>query len=380
MAPLHRSIRRSLAWLLAGLVAAIPNAHALLNIDGTRNQLFLFGGATLGYNSNIFAQNGGDGDSTMSINAGAELKRKAGIIGVDAIAKVDILRYGTYSDLNAVNPSLSLALTKSTGRTTWDFSLQVYRETRSDSAVNLHTTSWNLPVALNLRYPINEKFYLTSGTTYLRREYEDNAALVNYADVSEALDFYYTYTSKLDLLAGYRLRVSRDTIYGRAVDHWFSVGATGGLFAKLSGTVRAGYQLRTLETGSPDHYDHFNFAASLTWPVLRKLTVALAANRDFGTIATGESVDSSSLSLRAVYNYNRKLEISSGVAVGLNDFLGDTQHGRRDTFFSWDIAAQYKLNEHFQLGVSYTYFQNWSTLALGDYDSQGVSLNLSGRY
>ena len=380
MALPHRSLRLCLAALFAGLVAATPTARALLNIDGTRNQLFVFGGATLGYNSNVFAQAGGDGDSTLMLDAGAELKRKAGIIGVDAIAKVDFVRYSSYSELNSVNPSLSLELSKTTGRTTGNFSLQAYRETRSDSAVNLHTASWNFPVALNLRYPINEKFYLTSGTAYLKRNYQDNNALVNYTDLSEGVDLYYTYTSKLDLLAGYRIRFSRDAVYGHAVDNWFSVGATGGLFAKLTGTVRAGYQLRTVELGTPDHFNHFNFAAALNWPVLRKLTLSLAANRDFGTIATGQSVDSSSLSLRATYAYNRKLEFSSGVTVGVNNFLGDVQNDRRDTYFSWDVSAQYKLNEHFQMGASYTYFQNWSTLALGDYDSQGISLNLSGRY
>ena len=60
---------------------------------------------------------------------------------------------------------------------------------------------------------------------------------------------YYIYTSKLDLSSGYRLRVSQTDGAGTTYDHWFNVGATGGLFAKLTGTIRVGYQFREEPTG-----------------------------------------------------------------------------------------------------------------------------------
>jgi hypothetical protein len=380
MALFPRTVRRSLALVLAGLVATTPPAQALLNFDGTRNQLYVFGGVTYNYSSNIYAQADGPGDSSISVQAGTELKRKAGLIAVDFTAKVDFVRYQDYDDENSINPNFSLVFTKGTGRTTGSLSLAAYRETRSDSAVNLRTSTLNFPVALNVRYPIDEKFYLTSATEYARRNYEDNDALVDYTDFSEALDFYYTYSSKLDLLAGYRLRLSETSVYGRATDHWFNVGATGGLLAKLTGTVRVGYQLRNVESGSPDHFDNFNFLAGLNWPVLAKLSVAFNASRDFGTIATGEMVDTSALTLRATYSYSRKLQFNTGVSAGRNDFLGDTQDNRRDTYFSWDAGFVYQMNEHFQFGGSYIYFRNWSSLPIGDYENHGVSLNVSGRY
>lgn len=379
MASVFRTFRRHPGLLLAGLLAAAP-ASALMNFDGTRNQVFVFGGVTFAYNSNIFATADGESDSNVSVQVGAELKRKAGLIGVDCVAKVDFVRFGEYTDQDSVNPNFVVMFSKGTGRTTGSLSVSLYRESRSDSAVNLRTQSWNLPVALNVRYPINEKFYTTSGTEYLQRKYEENDALVDYADISEALDLYYTYSSKLDLLAGYRFRLSEASVYGRATDHWFNVGATGGLLAKLTGTVRIGYQIRNLEHGSPDSYDHFNFLAALNWPVLRKLALSLSANRDFGTTATGDSVDSSSLSLHATYTYNRKLQFLGSVSTGINDFLGDSLDNRRDTFFTWDAGFSYRMNEHFQFGATYTYFRNWSSLSLGDYENHGVSVNVTSRY
>ena len=370
----------------AGLVlclAALPSAQALLNIDGTRNQLFVFGGVTFGYNSNIFAQSGGPGDSTVTAHAGVELKRRAGLIAVNSVAKIDYVRYSKYSDESQFNPSLSLELDKSEGRTTGSFTLRAYRETRADTAVNLRTSSWNFPLALNIKYPINEKFYVTSVTTYLRRTYSDEGlALVNYRDYSEAIDLFYAYTSKLDLLGGYRLRESRTSARGRATDHWLYVGATGGLFSKLSGTVRVGYQLRH-ETGpltGNDDYTNLNASASVNWPVTRKLALTFLVNRDFNTVATGASVDSTSLAARAQYAYSRKLEFNGGVAVGRNDFLGALQGNRRDTFFTWDVGGIYRLNEHLQVGASYTYLHNWSSVSFSDFESHGVSVDISARY
>lgn len=370
----------------AGLVlclAAMPSAQALLNIDGTRNQVFVFGGVTFGYNSNIFAQAGGPGDSTLTAQAGAELKRRAGLIAVNSVAKIDYIRYSKYSGESSFNPSFSLELDKTEGRTTGSFTLRAFRETRSDSAVNLRTSSWNFPLGLNIKYPINEKFYVTSATGYLRRTYSDDGlALVNYTDYSEAIDLFYTYSSKLDLLGGYRLRESRTSIRGRATDHWFYVGATGGLFSKLSGTVRVGYQIRQArgpQTGDDD-YRNFNAAASVNWPVTRKLALSFLINRDFNTIATGASVDSISLGARAQYTYSRKLEFNAGTAVGRNDFLGSLQGNRRDTFFTWDVGGTYKMNEHLQIGASYTYFHNWSSLSFSDFESHGISVDISGRY
>lgn len=374
------SVRRNLGLCLAALLAATPPARALMNFDGTRNQLYVFGGLTFGYDSNIYAEANGRGDYSLIAQAGAELKRKAGLIAVDFTAKVDVVHYGEFTEEDSVNPNFALTLTKDSGRTTGSFSVSAYRETSSDSAVNLRTSSLNYPVSLDLRYPIHQKLYLTSGTEYLHRSYEDNAALVDYTDFSEALDFFYTYSSKLDLLAGYRWRISETSVYGRATDHWFSVGATGGILPKLTGTFRVGYQLRDVEIGNPDDYDHFNFQAGLNWPVMRKLSISLNALRDFGTIATGESVDTSSLSFLAAYTYNTKLQFTSSVSTGRNDFLGETQNDRRDTFFSWDIGGHYQMNEHFQFGATYVYFRNWSSIPVGDYENHRISVTLSARY
>jgi hypothetical protein len=370
---------RSVIIISLGLAFGQVTSHALLNVDGTRNQFFTFGRVTYAYNSNLFAEATGRGDYSITASAGLELKRRAGLIGVNAMGKIDYEHFGKYANENALKPNFYLELNKASGRTTGALTLSAFRETLSDSAVNLRTSAWNFPVELKLKYPINDKFYATSDTAYLQRRYTDTTILRNLTTYSDGLDLFYVYTSKLDLLAGYRVRLAQTTQGLDATDHWFNVGASGGLFAKLNGTVRLGYQLRQAE-GGRENFAHINALAALGWPVTRKLRLAGQLSRDFNTIATGASVDISSVGVRTIYAYSRKLESDTGIAYGRNVFLGATQAQRKDTFLSADLGARFKLNEYVSLAASYTYLHNWSSLNFADFVRQGVSFDLSIRF
>src|SRR3954466_2921756 len=132
-----RPVRRCLGLIIVAVLATAPTVRALMNFDGTRNQLFVFGGLTLGYDSNIYAEAEGRGDYSLTAQAGAELKRKAGLVAVDFTAKVDVIHFGEFTTEDSVNPNFALVFTKDSGRTTGSFSVSAYRETRSDAAVNL---------------------------------------------------------------------------------------------------------------------------------------------------------------------------------------------------------------------------------------------------
>jgi len=372
---------RSGRLLIAALLFAFPwhHAWALLNFDGTRNQIFVFGSVSLGYNSNIFSDSTERGDTSLSGEVGADYNRLAGALAVNATAKVGYQTFSKYTGENALNPNFAIELVKGEGRATGSISVKVYRESRSDSSVNLRTNSWNAPIDLKIRYPFSERFYGTSETGYLSRTYgDDNPLLRDYHDYSEALDLFYVYTSKLDLVAGYRVRYSQVTGGPDTYDHWFNLGAVGSLLAKLNGQVRFGYEVRDISGGQS--FNHFNALAALNWIVTRKLTLTGQLSRDFNTIATGSSIDSLVAALRANYSFTRKLEAEGGVAYGRNRFLGSTQNARRDDFFSADLGAHYKINEHFKVGASYTYLKNWSTLAFSDFDRQGFSVDISSRF
>lgn len=364
---------------LATLLLGLTPARALINLDGQRNQLFVFGSVAVGWDSNIYSDSTNRSDYSVTGAVGLEMKRRAGIIAVNLTATMNYAAYGRNPDENSFNPNLQVEFNKTTGRTTGAFTIHAYRESRSDSAVNLRTNSWNFPLGLGLKYPVNDKYYFTSQTSYLQRRYVDNTALANYRDIAEAVDVYYVYTSKLDLFAGYRIRASKTSIGNDTYDHWFNVGVTGGILAKLNGTVRLGYQMRDINGGGQS-FNNLSASIALSWPVTRKLILSSQIARDFNTIATGASVDSTSASLRASYAMTRKFELNGGLGYGLNRFLGTPPPQRRDTFFSFDAGARYRMNEHLQVGASYNYFRNWSSLTFSDFDRQGFNVDVSSRY
>jgi len=367
--------------LLLGLLLTLPlhRAQALLNFDGTRNQIFAFGHLTFGYSSNIFSDSTQRGDSNLAGEVGLEWDRRAGAIAVNAIAKIGYEHFFHFTDENSTNPFFSLELVKGEGRATGSFMAGAFRESRSDSAINIRTRSWNYPLTLKIRYPFSDRFYGTSQTGYLRRTYSaDTPQLLNYRDYSEALDLFYIYTSKLDLVGGYRVRLSNVVGGPDTYDHWFSVGATGALLAKLNGSIRFGYEIRDIDTGPS--YNHFNVVAAVNWTVTRKLTLTGQLSRDFNTLATGASVDTTLAALRANYSVTRKFEIEGGVAYGRNKFLNGNLAARRDDFFTADIGAHYKFNEHLRVGASYAYLRNWSTLDFSDFDRSGFSVDIASRF
>ena len=372
-----RARTRLLAALLGlALLTPPPHALALLNIDGTRNQVFVFGSATFGYDSNLFAQADAQGDYSFGASVGAELKRRAGIIAVNARMVFDYQGFAEFTDQNAWNPSFFAEFNKTTGRTTGALTVNAFRSSRADTAVNIRTQTWNFPVGLNLKYPVNDNYYITSQTSYLRRSYVDATQLLSYTDFSQAFDIFYVYTSKLDLLAGYRLRRG-ETSLGTTTDHNFTVGAANGLLPKVNGTVRVGYQFREQDyTG--ETYDQLTMSAGVNWTPTRKLTVAGSVATDFTTTAVGGSVDTFSAMLRTTYTFTRKFSVDGGIGYGRNKFLGGLP--RQDESFMWDVGFRYSWNQHLEVAGSYNYLRNWSTSEFSDFDRSGYSFTVSSRF
>lgn len=370
---------RLFAFVALAMLLPLQTSQALLNIDGTRNQVFVFGHVALGFSSNIFASAGGSGDFSMNATVGAELKRRAGIISVNSTFKLDFVQYAKLRQESSWNPSFNLELNKTTGRTTGAFTINAFRVSRADGAVNVRTTSWNVPLGLNIKYPVSDRFYATSNTGYLSRRFTSGTNLVNFLDYTESLDGFYVFTSKLDLLGGYRIRVSKTSANTKTVDHALTAGATGGLLPKINGTVRLGYQVRNVSS-TGEEFKQVTATVGVAWNATRKFTLTGSVSRDFSTTATAQSVDTLSATARATYVFTRRFEVNGGVGYGRNKFLGQALPPRRDDNFFWDVGALFTFSEHLKIGVNYNYLRNWSTLNFSDYEQYGYSLDISSRF
>ncbi len=116
---------------------------------------------TFGYDSNVFTQNVARGSSTENWTFGTSYTRRAGLIAVSAAVNWNFGDFGQFASQNFVDPSYTLSFTKGTGRTTGSLTFTAQRTDQPDPDANDRAIAWNYNVGLNLRYPVNDRYYFT---------------------------------------------------------------------------------------------------------------------------------------------------------------------------------------------------------------------------
>jgi len=368
--------------LLALASGPVITARALVKFNDGHDDFFITGTAGIGYDSNIFAYNGGGSDTSYNASLDLEYRRKAGMLGVDADLGWAFYKFQKFSSEAFAHPHARAEITKNAGRTTGSVNAGVKRESRADSAINIRTTSWQYDAALNVKYPVIERYSLTGQLGWNRRDFQDNAALVDLDTWTLSSDVFYVYNSQRDLFGGYRLRVTDTTADTQEIDHALTIGTSGKIVSTINGSARVGYQLResNRRDGSRETYDGLTSVVSATWSGLSRLNVTGFVSSDFNTIATDVSVSTTSIGLDAQYAFTARWSLVTGASAGRVRFLGVTGSGRRDTYFACNAGAAYTLSDRFKATLSCGYFENWSTLAFSDYDRNTISLNLSSRW
>jgi hypothetical protein len=352
----------------------------LVSLNDGRDKIYVTGEVTYGYDSNLFASAGGAGDSSIAATVSSEYSRRAGLIGVDAAVSLNMSRFNQYTSENFNNPKFSLEFTKQSGRTTGSLLLGAARESRADSAANIRNESWNYKAGLNMRYPVIERYSLSGGVGYSKRDFQNNTELVDLTSISTNIDLFYVYNSERDLILGYRFRRETTSASNTNYDHDVNVGISGKVLPKLNGTVRVGYQVRDAQGNTDESFSSWQASSSLTWNLAKRLTLTGALSKDFSTTSTNISTDTLSGQLSAVYTYSSKLSFGSTLSAGQSKYLGIKGQGREDFFFSYGFDINYALNEHLKLHAGYTFFQNWSTLAYSDFIRNSYTLSISSRW
>ena len=365
--------------LLAGALAA-PPARALVQWDESRNLIHVNGVATIGWDSNLFAASGAEGDTVTSAQVSVDYQRRAGLIGLNCNLGWDFARYADHPDEDRENPFYRVELNKDSGRTTGSVVLGARRESRAEPAANFRTDSWNYDAALHLRYPVIERYSLTGNVGYNLRDYQDNRILVDLTTYSAAADLYYILSGERDLVAGYRARRSETSADTTFADHAFTVGLSGQILPKLNGTIRGGYQTRSGEGPGAEDHNSYTASGSATWSINRRASVTVQLAKDFSTTSTNVSIDSLTATADALYVFNRRLSAGGGVGTGRNRFLGVAGQGREDSYTSGNVLAHYTVREGVRLTLTYGIYDNRSTLAIADFTRHSLSLSISSRF
>jgi len=364
----------------ACLCLAPLSSRGIVSLNDGRDKIYVTGSVTIASDSNIFANAQGGGDYSTSATVSAEYSRRAGLIGVDASLSVTAMQYSEFKSENFSNPKMSLEFTKQAGRTTGSLLFTGARESRADSAANIRNESWNYASSLNLRYPVIERYSVSGGVGYTKRDFQDNTLLVDLDSFSANVDLFYVYTSERDLIAGYRFRREKTSASNSNTDHSINVGLSGKVLPKLHGSIRVGAQTRISSGDTDETFDSWFSSMSLTWNAAKRTTVTGSVSKDFSTTSTNISTDTLSGQLSAVYTMTARWAFSANLASGYSEFLGVAGAGRTDFFFTYGFDVNYTLNQHFKASLSASRFQNWSTLAYSDFDRDACSLTLTSRW
>lgn len=388
----QRELRGGVACVLA-LALACPPAEALVTLNDGHDHLYVTGGATYAWDSNLFANNAAQSDSSVNTTLLAEYTRRAGWIGVNGSLELDSNRYRTFTSEDFNNPKASVELTKQSGRTTGSLTLQAARESRADAAVNTRTTSWNYDAGLNFRYPIVQIYTLSGQLGYSLIKYIDSV-YPDLATYSASTDLIRMFSSERDVMIGYRYRRSETSGNSSYDDHAATIGMAGKLIRGINGTLNFGYQVRVphgFESGGQPEksFGSWTASGSGTYAINKKANLTGTIAKDFATTATDTSVDTVTGSLTLQYAYSSHWMLAATGSMGDSRFAGESGrvviHGvlgpqRHDDFVSGSVSLNYTLNEHLKISGSYNWFKNWSTLSYADFVRASFDFDVSSRW
>jgi hypothetical protein len=355
-------------------------ASALVRWNEGKDQVHIRARVSWLADSNIYYNADNVSDNVIQGSFGAEYRRQAGLIGVNADLGVAIADFSENVDESFTNPTMRVEFTKDTGRTTGTLGFTGFRQSRADPAANLRTDSWNYGAELRVKYPVNERNSIAGGADWGRIDYQNNDLLVDLDTTSLSADWFYVFTPERDLFGGYRLRLSETSAGSRFADHSISGGIAGRLIRGLNGTARVGFQNRYDLTNGNNDGSGFNASISSTWNFTRALALTGRVSKDFNITSTNISTDVLSGNLDLQYARSAKLVFTTGVGAGITKFLGEAGGDREDTYFTAYGRVQYTFSEKLSVGATYSYFQNWSTLPFSDFARDSLTFDASSRF
>jgi hypothetical protein len=362
-------------------MVALPRAKAFLVFNEGRDQVFVNATYTFGFDSNIFYQQAAQGSATQTMSVSANYVRRAGIINVDATATVTAELFSQVRGQDVVDPDFSLVLTKGVGRTTGSLNLEAQRESSPDPLTNSRPISWDYTSALDLRYPVNDRYYFTSASGVALTDYQNQLLYSDLDSYSENLGINYIYNSKLDLTGSYAFRLD-DTPGITAYDHSFNLGATGSILPKLSVSLSAGFETRTSSSKADGNetFDGIDANLNLYWRYSRLITVNEAVIRDYSITSTDIQTDTTSSATSIEATFAHRWRTSAGATVVNTEFLGRAGGGRRDWLLEFPVNLGTAITTHLKTNLTYSYEVNYSNVSSAQFVAQTLSLTISASY
>jgi hypothetical protein len=367
--------------LFLGITMATRPARALLVFNDGKDQVFVTGTYSMGYDTNVFSQRTAQGALTQAFSFGASYTRKAGLIGVTAGFTMNIGQFFGIPGQDYADPSLSLSFDKGIGRTTGALSFNVMKVNTPDPIANDRAIGWNYGTSLTVRYPVIERFFLSDATTVGGSSYANETLFAAQQTYSEGINMNFIYDSKLDLVDGYTFTLSH-THDTTAYDHAINLGANGNVLPKLDGSLSVGYSADFTDytNGKSQFFSGLDANTSLSWRVTRSLSITGGVSKGFSISSTDITLDTINYHLDAETVIAKRFRTEMAVTYVPTDFLGTAGLGRRDRLWEFQPNVGTALTTHIRCNLGYGYLINYSNIAASEFTNEVITLSATATY
>jgi len=355
-------------------LSVVAQAAPFLAI-GDGAELFATGAVGIRADDNIFLSNNAVSDVIFDITPGAQLTfGKDGQVK-GALTLVDT--FSNYSRNSALNTDLfsgDFAAGYSDGKVKVDLSTG-YHEL-NQNAVDIHgLTRRNVSNILTKgEVEVSQITSVEGGFSLTHTSYK-RAGYGNSDDYTVPVNFYYKWTPKVDLSAGYQYRFYQiqKGIGQDSTDNYFNVGARGEFTPKLNGEFTVGLTQRNFKH-LPDE-TMLGLNANLTYAFSEKTSLQLGASSAPDTAPQGQQEKNLSLNTSVTTNISDQWKVSAGVSWRAIDYLTRTDH-----YVEGNLAATYIINTYVSLVGAYAYRKNSSVLGGSEFTNNVFSFAANVRY
>lgn len=367
--------------LVALALGSTANAAPFMAV-GDGAELFVTGTVGVRADDNIFLSNNATSDTIFDINPGVELtfgkdaQVKGSLTLVDAFAN-----YSSHSGLNTNLFSGDFGSNFDDGKMKLGFNTgfhELNQNTVDVRSVGRLIRRDVFSVGGKAETAISEITAVAAGLSFTHTNYK-RAGYGDSDDYTLPLDFYYKWTPKVDLSAGYRYRSYQTTVGPDSKDNFFNVGARGEFSPKLKGQFAVGYFQRRLSRGASENM--LGADASLTLEVSPKSSLQLGASSSPDTSPQGAQQKNYSVNGTLTTNISEQWSVNAGLSYRAIAYQSSTTEvGRTDDYVEGALGATYVINAYTRLVGAYAYRHNGSKLAGGDFTNNVFSVAASLRY
>ncbi len=216
--------------------------------------------------------------------------------------------------------------------------------------------------------------------TFTRENYHP----VNYVDsdtLTIPLDFYYKWTSKIDISLGYQYRdyQAKNASALDSVDSFYNVGARGEFTPKLTGKFAVGYTERRY-SGAAKSRSLLGIDASFAYEITPTTKLDIGGSNDFGTSPMGVQQKNLLVHARVTSKLTEQWTVTGGVNYrGIRYDFGNVV-GHTDDYWEGTVGASYILSANVRLTGSYVYRTFHADLAASEFDNNVFAISADFRY